>query len=1221
MVKRQKKTRNQNPPVQVPTVSISQGASDLQHFNSCNSAKMPKSRDNAGPVREATLIDVGKILEDFRASDANEYTFQPNLSHRERASIHQMCRKIGFFSKSSGIGEQRQLSVYKTKRQKKKEKKAKVEEVRLRFSQQSENVLRELFINYPPGDEDMGGDAGKTSNKKAGKAQANKDSTFCRPTFTKEDVEKKVELLATRIKESEQLQKIVEDRAKLPIASYKDSIISTLENQQVVLISGETGCGKTTQVPQFILDHMWGKGECCKVVCTQPRRISAISVAERISSERGENVGDTVGYKIRLESKGGKNSSIIFCTNGVLLRLLIGRGINLTKRRSTKLPLDDSISEITHIILDEIHERDRFSDFMLAILRDLLPSLPHLRLVLMSATIDADRFSKYFNGCAVIQVPGFTYPVKTFYLEDVLYILKSSMQDDHLNPTLTCKPSNSNIQHSPLNEHYKNALDESIGMALSNDEFDPLLELITTEEDSRIYNYQHSISGVSPLMVFAGKGSIGDVCMLLSFGADCTLKDNSGKTALQWAQQENQTEIENVIKEHMEKGSSESTQEDDLLNKYLSTIDPEHIDTVLIVRLLKKICNDSKEGAILVFLPGWEDINQTREKLLASAFFKDSSRFLILSLHSMIPSVEQKKVFRRPVGGARKIILSTNIAETAVTIDDVVFVIDSGRMKEKSYDPYNNVSTLQSSWISKASMRQREGRAGRCQPGICYHLFSKFRASSLPDFQVPEIKRMPIEELCLQVKLLDANCLIADFLQKTLDPPVPETVRNAIIALQDLGALTDTESLTELGSKLGSLPVHPSRSKMLLFAILMNCLDPALTLACAADYRDPFVIPMLPDEKKRAGFAKAELAGLYGGFSDHLAVVAAYDCWRRAKDKGQDGQFCSRYFISGGTMHMLFNMRRQLQSELVKNGFLPADMSCCSLNAHDAGIIRAVLMAGAYPMVGRLLPKRNNNGRPIVETVSGAKVRLHQHSSNFNLSFKKEVPLIMYDEVTHGDRDMYIKSSSIVGPYPLLLLSNEMVVAPGPDNDDWEGSEEEEEMNGRDPGRGEQIMSEPDNDVIVVVDRWLKYQSTALDVAHIYCLRERLASAILFKVKHPQAVLPPALAASMQAISSILSYESLHLITSDELSDKNQSKKRTGYVQPSGYLRSLLSDKRAKQNNYPSNFHRNHHEPMNYRNTGPAPRQPQPPVHGSGAGNSGGPKMRSFKRHRERVSQ
>lgn len=159
-------------------------------------------------------------------------------------------------------------------------------------------------------------------------------------------------------------------------------------------------------------------------------------------------------------------------------------------------------------------------------------------------------------------------------------------------------------------------------------------------------------------------------------------------------------------------------------------------------------------------------------------------------------------------------------------------------------------------------------------------------------------------------------------------------------------------------------------------------------------------------------------------------------------------------------------------------------------------------------MVGRLLPKRQNDKRPIVETAGGAKVRLHQRSSNFKVSFNKSAPLIIYDEITRGDGSMYIKNSSIVSPYPLLLISIEMVVAPPPEEDEWEtddgeGSEEDEEANGTDPSHGEHIMSDPDNDVTVIVDRWLKFQSTALDVAQIYCLREQLTSAILFKVRLP----------------------------------------------------------------------------------------------------------------------
>lgn len=1105
-------------------------------------------------LKEEKLMHVTTLLEQFRASDEQVYTFEPNLKNGERAAIHSMCRKMGMISKSSGSGAGRCLSVYKCNNKNKQEPVDKEGPSRLGFSEEATQVLLDLFTHYPPDDAELNGDAVKNSGDKAAKTQWKKDSAFCRPDMHKDDIVKKVEMLTSKIN-----GQIVEDRSKLPISSFKDRICSTLENHQVVLISGETGCGKTTQVPQYILDHVWGKGESCKIVCTQPRRISAVSVAERISAERGEPVGDTVGYKIRLESKGGKNSSIMFCTNGVLLRVLIGRVTNAPEAENAKHLFDDAIMGITHIIVDEIHERDRFSDFMLAILRDLLPMYPHLHIVLMSATIDADRFSQYFNGCPVIEVPGHTYPVKTFYLEDVLSILQS-VDDNHLHPATDDLELN-----SVLTEEYKSSMDEVISMAMVNDEFDPLIELISVEQRPEVFNYSHSNTGVTPLMVFAGKGQLGDVCLLLSFGVDCSALDHDGKTALDWAQQENQKEVYEVIKKHMDCSSAKSPEQNNLLDKYLATINPEHIDTVLIERLLKKICTDSNEGAILIFLPGWEAINRTREMLLASSIFRSSSKFLVLSLHSMVPSSEQRKVFKRPPAGVRKIILSTNIAETAVTIDDVVFVIDSGRMKEKSYDPYNNVSTLQTSWVSRANARQREGRAGRCQPGTCYHLYSRLRAASMPEYQTPEIKRMPIEELCLQVKLLDPNCRIADFLKKTLDPPVNETVKNAITLLQDLGALTQDEQLTDLGEKLGSLPVHPSTSKMLLFGILMNCLDPALTLACAAHYRDPFFLPMNPNLKKRAAEAKLELASLYGGFSDQLAVIAAFDCWRCAKDRGQEALFCSQYFVAANTMNMLSSMRKQLHNELAQRGFLPADASACSLNSKVPGIISAVLMAGAYPMVGQLLSPRKNSRRAVVETASGGKVGLHPHSLNFNLSINRSSgnPLIIYDEITRGDGGMYIKNCSVVGSYPLLLFAKEMAVAP-PDDDSEEeerGSSEDEAENNTSGQQKEEIMSSPDNTVSVVVDRWLKFQATALDVAQIYCLRERLASAILFKVKHPQDALPPALGATMYAIACILSYDGLPAMvpSKNRASDQSSTERRVGYTRPNGFLTSLLS--------------------------------------------------------------
>lgn len=361
-----------------------------------------------------------------------------------------------------------------------------------------------------------------------------------------------------------------------------------------------------------------------------------------------------------------------------------------------------------------------------------------------------------------------------------------------------------------------------------------------------------------------------------------------------------------------------------------------------------------------------------------------------------------------------------------------------------------------------------------------------------------------------QVKILDPVCKIVEFLGKLLDPPVTQSITNAISVLEELGALSPDEELTELGNKLGLLPVHPVLSKMLFFAILLNCLDPALTLACVSSYRDPFYQPMGLDEKKKAMSAKLELASLYGGHGDQLAVIAAFECWKMAQEKGEGASFCSRYFLSPGTMKMLTRMRKKFLSELHRKGFIPEDGPCCSLNAHDPGIRNAVLLAGSYPMVGRLpLPKRGQ--RAVVGTAGGVKVRLTSSSANYMLSADDSEPLVVFDEIVRGDRGLLLKNCSVIGPLPLLLLAKEIIVTPYEENEDNKGHTESEcpgqdtdddgEVHrNKDSPNGETIMSSPDNKVKVVVDRWLTFESTALDVALICCLRERLSAASLFKV-------------------------------------------------------------------------------------------------------------------------
>ncbi|CAH2059991.1 unnamed protein product [Thlaspi arvense] len=1164
------------------------------------------------------------------------YTFEHNLSNNERGVIHQMCRKMGIQSKSSGRGDQRRLSIFKGRHKNGKNKESKERSNReklkcVSFPPEAEAILEELFTHYPPCDGDTAATSFNKYSGKSGKQGQWRDDFFRKPQISGDEILEKVASLSSKLRKDKALLEISKLRSKLPITSFRDAITSAVESNQncfplVILISGETGCGKTTQTicgqakekvaKLFALNHV--VSPLCQLhdianllklrvyftcmLCTanpwlnflKEYRVKEVKALEKTlvtSILEKCPVDSMLQFQVRLQSKGGRQSSVVFCTNGILLRVLVGKGSV------------SYVSDITHIIVG------------LAAIKSASPSVTFLEVskkILMSATLDAERFSGYFGGCPIVRVPGFTYPVRTLYLEDVLSILKSG-GNNHLSSANLSIPD----KKLDLTDEDKLALDEAIILAWTNDEFDTLLDLVSSRGSPEIYNYQHQSTLLTPLMVFAGKGRISDVCMLLSFGADWNLKSKDGMTALELAETENQLEAAQIIREHAESSQSNSHQAQQLLDKYMATINPEQVDVSLIQQLMRKICGDSEDGAILVFLPGWDDINKTRQKLLDNPFFADKAKFDIICLHSMVPAGEQKKVFTRPPRGCRKIVLATNIAESAVTIDDVVYVIDSGRMKEKSYDPYNNVSTLQSSWVSKANAKQREGRAGRCQPGICYHLYSRLRAASMPDFKVPEIKRMPVEELCLQVKILDPNCKTNDFLQKLLDPPVDQSIANALSILQDIGALTPEEELTELGEKFGHLPVHPLISKMLFFAVLVNCLDPALTLACAADYKEPFTMPMSPVERQKAAAAKLELASLCGGDSDHLAVVAAFECWKNAKERGLSAEFCSQYFVSPSAMKMLDQMRSQLESELKRHGIIPGDISSCSQNSRDPGILRAVLAVGLYPMVGKLCPSFGNNRRSLVETASGAKVRVHSLSNNFNLSSRKyDESLVVFDEITRGDGGMHIRNCTVARVLPLLLVSTEIAVAPTESNDadecddeeeeDDEETEEEEGDNSNEDGmdihkaesrRGQKVMSSPENSVKLVVDRWLPFKTTALEVAQMYILRERLTASILFKVRHPRENLPPHLGASMYAITCILSYDGhAGLSSSPESMGTKPSRYETGgwEEKPNSFLNSLFWSLSLKENKPSSSqANRNRHHEFNTSPTEAAPMPKQ----------------------------
>ncbi|TYI36975.1 hypothetical protein ES332_A03G179600v1 [Gossypium tomentosum] len=641
--------------------------------------------------------------------------------------------------------------------------------------------------------------------------------------------------------ESLEGREMLEFRQNLPAYKEKDTILIAILQNQVVIISGETGCGKTTQIPQFILESEIdsARGAFCSIICTQPRRISAISVSERVASERGEKLGESVGYKVRLEGIKGRDTRLLFCTTGILLRRLL---------------VDRNLKGVTHVIVDEIHERGMNEDFLLIVLKDLLPRRPELKLILMSATLDAELFSSYFDGAPLIHIPGFTYPVRTHFLENIL-----EMTGYRLTPS--------------------NQIDD--------------------------------------------------------YGQERMWK--MSKQAPRKRKSQIVSSVEDALRAADFKDFSRQTQES------LSCWNPDCIGFNLIEYLLSYICENERPGAVLVFMTGWDDISSLKDKLQAHPILGDPSRVLLLTCHGSMASSEQKLIFEEPEDGVRKIVLTTNIAETSITINDVVFVLDCGKAKETSYDALNNTPCLLPSWVSKVSTQQRRGRAGRVQPGECHHLYPRCVYDAFTEYQLPEILRTPLQSLCLQIKSLKLGS-ISEFLSRALQSPKLLAVQNAIEYLKVIGALDENENLTVLGRYLTMLPMEPKLGKMLILGAILNCLDPVLTIVAGLSVRDPFLTPL--DKKDLAEAAKLQFSHDH---SDHLALVRAYEGWKEAEKDLAGYDYCWKNFLSAQSMKAIDSLREEFLSLLKDTGLIDSYATSCNGWSYDQHLIRAVICYGLYP--------------------------------------------------------------------------------------------------------------------------------------------------------------------------------------------------------------------------------------------------------------------------------
>lgn len=585
----------------------------------------------------------------------------------------------------------------------------------------------------------------------------------------------------------------------------------------------------------------------------------------------------------------------------------------------------------------------------------------------MSATVEASRFSQYFGNCPVVSVPGRTYPVHVQFLEDIVQDTGYVLEEDSPFALRRARIKTGKIPAHSL----------------------------------ECFRFTYTGTEYGNIHVSGQHGSSKRVHYEM-FEEDSDDDDPYDPTRI-----ESKLTVESAASTDTEDDDGETKKYSRQTRKMIKRMDEKKINYDLILELLDHICIPKKSktpeeveadrarelqtkgfnvpdtGAILVFLPGMNEIRKLYDLVSSHHVFGDESKFLLIALHSALSSEHQEKAFDVPPKGVRKIVFSTNIAETGVTISDVTIVIDTGMAKVVSYDDEKRVTRLLQKYVAKANARQRRGRAGRVQEGVCFHLFTEKHFEELPAYETPEILRLPLEELCLRIKVCGLGA-IRDVLGAALDAPTNKMIDNAILTLQEVQALSTDgkETLTPLGAHLANLPVDVHIGKMILFGAIFRCLDPILTIAAALSFKSPFVRPFGKEDEADAARDRFRVQN-----SDFLTIYKAYHVWREhlidlrenkatiSSLQRKMRQFCKENFLSEQNLEMIEDMKRQYMDLLVSIGFVKSTdddylaqfdvkrgIQLCKMpetyNTYSFSlpIINAALTAGLYPKIAEFAP-------------------------------------------------------------------------------------------------------------------------------------------------------------------------------------------------------------------------------------------------------------------------
>ncbi|KJZ80545.1 hypothetical protein HIM_00395 [Hirsutella minnesotensis 3608] len=615
-------------------------------------------------------------------------------------------------------------------------------------------------------------------------------------------------------------------RQRLPAWRMCDCIVRTVEENHVTIISGETGSGKSTQSVQFILDELYeqGLGGTANMIVTQPRRISALGLADRVAEERCSRVGEEVGFAIRGESRRSKDTKITFVTTGVLLRRLQTSGGNVDDVAA-------ALEDVSHVVIDEVHERSLDTDFLLNLIREVMKTRKDmLKLILMSATLDAASFRHYFASeglrVGMVEIEGRTFPVEEYYLDDVIRMTG--------------------------------------------------------------YNAEVDESG------FITDDTMGRVIQKLGHRINYNLLTETVR-AIDW-----------------------------------------------------ELTEEKATGGILIFLPGTGEINHACNSL------RGMRSLHVLPLHASLETREQRKVFASPPPGKRKVVVATNVAETSITIDDIVVVIDSGKVKETSFDAQSNMRKLEETWASRAACKQRRGRAGRVREGKCYKLYTRNLEQQMAERPEPEIRRVPLEQLCLSVRAMGIR-EVATFLGRSPTAPEAQAIEGAMKLLRRMGAL-DGEELTAMGQQLAMLPADLRCGKLMVLGAILGCLDDCVTISAILSTRSPFLSPQ--ERREEAREARKRFSSDDGDLLTDLAAFQEWDAMmREGLPQRRTRSFCDDNFLSYQTLSDIANTRTQYYTALSEIGIVAPGRF-----ADDGGpwsgrspqLLRALVAAAFTPQIARI---------------------------------------------------------------------------------------------------------------------------------------------------------------------------------------------------------------------------------------------------------------------------